>query len=468
MTTDAAPASYDTIVIGAGQAGPGLAATLAGTLAGTGERVALVESDRFGGTCLNSGCRPTKALRGTARAAHVARSSAGLGVHVDGVRVDLAEAIGRKDSLIDGWRSSAVDWVEGADGIDYLHGRARLTGTTSEGLHRVDVDGRPLTARRVVLNTGARSVPPPIDGLDEVPWVDHHGILDVTELPSHLVVLGGSYIGLELGQVFSRFGADVTVVERGERVISREDPEVSEAVAAFLREEGLTVLTGVEVSRVTRGGAGVLVSLADGRELDATHVLVAAGRIPNSDDLGLETVGVSTDDRGYVETDEVFATNVAGVFALGDVNGRGAFTHTSYQDGEILGDHLTGGSRTVGGRVMTYALFTDPPLGRVGATEDQLTRAGTTYRVSTTPMSGVTRAVLDGETEGLVKLLVGDDDQVLGAACLGIGGDELVQVFSLMMHARVPVTEIATWLPIHPTVTEFLPTFVSSLAAPGD
>ncbi|QIK65021.1 mercuric reductase [Nocardioides sp. HDW12B] len=463
MSTDAASdAHYDTIVIGAGQAGPGLAATLAGE----GERVALVEQDRFGGTCLNSGCRPTKALRGTARAAHVARSSAGLGVHVDGVRVDLAEAIGRKDSLIDGWRASSVDWVEGAEGIDYLHGRARLVGT-SDGSHHVDVDGRSLTARRVVLNTGARSVPPPIDGLDDVPWMDHHGILDVTELPSHLVVLGGSYIGLELGQVFSRFGARVTVVERGERVISREDAEVSEAVAAFLRDEGMTVLTGVEVDRVSRGGAGVLVALADGTELDASHVLVAAGRVPNSDDLGLDTVGVSTDDRGYVETDEVFATNVSGVYALGDVNGRGAFTHTSYQDGEILGDHLTGGSRTVGGRVMTYALFTDPPLGRVGASEDQLKRAGTPYRVSSTPMSGVTRAVLDGETDGLVKLLVGEDDQVLGAACLGIGGDELAQLFSLMMHAKVPVTEITTWLPIHPTVTEFLPTFVASLASPG-
>ena len=455
--------TFDTIVIGAGQAGPGLAATLATD----GEQVALVEQDRFGGTCLNSGCRPTKALRGTARAAHVARSSAHLGVHVDGVRVDLGEAIGRKDSLIDGWRASSVDWVEGAEGITYLHGRARLVGTTSEGRHRVDVDGRELTAGRVVVNTGARSVPPPIDGLDDVPWMDHHGILDVTELPAHLVVLGGSYIGLELGQVFARFGSRVTVVERGERVISREDAEVSEAVTGFLRDEGITVLTGVEVARVSRGGSGVLVSLADGTELDASHVLVAAGRVPNSEDLGLDTVGVSVDDRGYVETDEVFATNVPGVYALGDVNGRGAFTHTSYQDGEILSDHLTGGSRTVAGRVMTYALFTDPPLGRVGATEDQLKHAGTPYRVSTTPMSGVTRAVLDGETEGLVKLLVGEDDQVLGAACLGIGGDELVQLFSLMMHARVPVTEISTWLPIHPTVTEFLPTFVSSLAAPS-
>ncbi len=462
MTTDAAPASYDTIVIGAGQAGPGLAATLAAE----GEQVALVEMDRFGGTCLNSGCRPTKALRGTARAAHVARSSAGLGVHVDGVRVDLAEAVARKDTLIDDWRAGGVDWVEGAEGISYLRGRARLVGTTSEGRHRVEVDGQELTARRVVLNTGARSVPPPIEGLDDVPWMDHHGILHVTDLPSHLVVLGGSYIGLELGQVFSRFGSEVTVVERGERVISREDAEVSDAVTAFLRDEGMTVLTGAEVARVARGGAGVVVSLADGTELDASHVLVAAGRVPNSDELGLSAVGVSIDDHGYVETDEVFATNVEGIYALGDVNGRGAFTHTSYQDGEILGDHLTGGSRTVGGRVMTYALFTDPPLGRVGASEEQLKRTGTSYRVSTTSMSGVTRAVLDGETTGLVKLLVGEDDQVLGAACLGIGGDELVQIFGLMMHARVPVTEIETWLPIHPTVTEFLPTFVASLAAP--
>jgi pyruvate/2-oxoglutarate dehydrogenase complex dihydrolipoamide dehydrogenase (E3) component len=454
------PAAYDTIVIGAGQAGPGLA----GRLAARGERVAVVEQDRFGGTCLNSGCRPTKALRGTARAAHVARSSAHLGVHVDGVRVDFSEAMARKDRLIDGWRSGAEDWIEGAEGIDYLHGRARFTGT-SEGLHRLDVDGRSLAAPRVVVNTGARSVPPPVPGLDEVPWLDHHGILDLAELPSHLVVLGGSYIGLELGQVFSRFGSKVTVVERGDRVVSREDPEVSEAITAFLRQEGITVLTGVEVQQVAPGSAGVRVSLEDG-ELEASHVLVAAGRVPNSDDLGLDAVGVSVDERGYVVTDEVFATDVAGIYAVGDVNGRGAFTHTSYQDGEILADHLAGGERTVAGRRTTYALFTDPPLGRVGLSETQARAKGIDYRVATYAMADVTRAALDGETDGLVKLLVGAGDQVLGAACLGIGGDELAQTFSLMMHAGVPASALATWLPIHPTVSEFLPTFYGALTDP--
>lgn len=453
--------SYDTVVIGAGQAGPGLA----GRLAAAGERVAVVEQDRFGGTCLNSGCRPTKALRGTARAAHVARSSAHLGVHVDGVRVDFSEAMGRKDRLIDGWRSGGVEWIEGAEGIDYLHGRARFTGT-EDGVHRLDVDGRAIAAPRVVLNTGARSVPPPVPGLDDVPWLDHHGILELETLPSHLVVLGGSYIGLELGQIFSRFGSAVTVVEQGERVVGREDPEVSEAITDFLRDEGITVLTGVEVSQVAPGGVGVTVSVA-GQELDASHLLVAAGRVPNSDDLGLAEVGVDTDERGYVVTDEVFATNVEGIWAVGDLNGRGAFTHTSYQDGEILGDHLAGGDRTVAGRTMTYALFTDPPLGRVGMTETQARDQGIEYQVASYAMADVTRAALDGETDGLVKLLVGADDRILGASCLGIAGDELVQTFSMMMHADVPASAIATWLPIHPTVAEFLPTFYGALTDPS-
>lgn len=462
MTQDAST-TYDTIVIGAGQAGPGVA----GVLAGQGERVAVIEQDRFGGTCLNSGCRPTKALRGTARAAHVARSSSHLGVHVDGVRVDLAEAVGRKDELIDGWRSSAVEWIEGAEGIDYLHGRARLTGT-AEGVHRVEVDGRELTARRVVLNTGARSAPPPIDGLDDVPWMDHHGILDVTDLPSHLIVLGGSYIGLELGQVFARFGSQVTVVERGDRVIAHEEPEVSEAVTSFLVDEGLTVLTGVEVTHVGGSAGDLTVSLEGREDLQASHVLVAAGRVPNSDELGLQSVGVQTDDRGYAVTDEVFATTTPGIYALGDVNGRGAFTHTSYQDGEILGDHLTGGDRTVAGRTTTYALFTDPPLGRVGLTEAQARGQGLSYQVSTYPMASVTRAVLDGETDGVVKLVVDPEaDRILGASCLGTSGDELVQIFSMMMHADVPASAIGTWLPIHPTVAEFLPTFYGALTDPS-
>jgi pyruvate/2-oxoglutarate dehydrogenase complex dihydrolipoamide dehydrogenase (E3) component len=249
--------------------------------------------------------------------------------------------------------------------------------------------------------------------------------------------------------------------------VSREDPEVSEAITAFLRDEGITVLTGVEVAQVAKDGAEVTVSLEDGEQLEASHVLVAAGRVPNSDDLGLEAVGVSVDQRGYVVTDEVFATDVDGIYAVGDVNGRGAFTHTSYHDGAILADHLAGGDRTVAGRTTTYALFTDPPLGRVGLSEAQAQDMGIDYQVATYAMADVTRAALDGETDGLVKLLVGPDDQVLGAACLGIGGDELVQTFSVMMHGRVPASALETWLPIHPTVTEFLPTFYGALGDPA-
>lgn len=460
---------FDTIVIGAGQAGPGLASTLDAR----GERVALVQDGPFGGTCLNDGCRPTKAIRASARAAHVARSSADLGVHVDGVRVDLAEVIGRKDRLIDGWRSAATEHYVNHETIRYVTGRARLVGTTADGVHEVQVDtvdpvdGRTLSAPRVVLNTGARSVPPDIDGLDTVDWLDHHGILDLTTLPEHLAVIGGSYIGLELGQVFSRFGSRVTILEHADRIVGREDPDISEAIRGFLTAEGITITTGTAIETVRSTEDGIELALDDGSTVSATHLLVAAGRVPNGDDLGLERVGVERDERGYVRVDDTFATNVPGIYALGDVNGRGAFTHTSYQDSEILADHLAGGSRTVADRTMTYALFTDPPLGRFGLTRTQARREGRSFRVATYPMDQLTRAVLDGETAGLIELLVDDaTGQLLGASTLGLHGDEIVQTLSALHHAGVPASIFETWLPIHPTVAEFFPTITARLAEP--
>ena len=450
---------FDTVVIGGGQAGP----SLASALDASGEKVAVFQEGPFGGTCLNDGCRPTKALRASAHAAHVARTSAQLGVHAGEVRVDLREAIDRKDALIGRWRSRSAAFYNDHKTISYVTARARLAGR-EDGAFRIAFGDTVVTADRVVLNTGARSVPPSIPGLDSVEWLDHHSLLDLRELPTHLIVIGGSYIGLELGQIWARFGSRVTILEHGDHVISREDPDVSDAIADMLRAEGLAVRTGAAVEQVDAAGAGVCVTVEGGERITGSHLLVAAGRTPNSEDLGLTTLGVATDARGYITTDDHFMTNVPGIYALGDVNGRGAFTHTSYQDHEILADHLAGGPRSVAGRVATYALFTDPPLGRVGLTEAQARAKGFTLKRVTYPMESVTRAALDGQTAGLVRLVVdADADRLVGAAVFGLHGDEVIQTLSLLMHVDAPASALETWLPIHPTVAEFLPTIYGGL-----
>jgi pyruvate/2-oxoglutarate dehydrogenase complex dihydrolipoamide dehydrogenase (E3) component len=450
---------FDTIVIGGGQAGP----SLASKLDSRGEKVAVFQEGPFGGTCLNDGCRPTKALRASAHVAHVARTAAPYGVHVEGVTVDVAEAIDRKDALIGAWRDGATDYYEAHETISYVTARARLDGKDGDN-YRVTFGDTTVTAPRIILNPGARSVPPPIVGLDEVDYLDHHTLLDLKEAPGHLIVVGGSYIGLELGQVWARFGSRVTVLEHGDHVISREDHDISDAVAQMLRDEGLDVRTGVSIERVEADGDGVVLVLASGERLAGDRLLVAAGRVPNSDDLGLDTVGVVTDKRGYITTDEHFLTSAPGIYAVGDVNGRGAFTHTSYQDHEILADHLAGGGRSVAGRITTYALFTDPPLGRVGMTETDARAAGINITVANYEMAAVTRAALDGIGHGMIRLVVdADADRVLGAAFFGLHGDEVVQAVSLLMHVDAPASALATWLPIHPTVAEFLPTIYGGL-----
>lgn len=456
--------TFDTIVIGAGQAGPALAATLAGR----GDRVAIIERNHLGGTCVNTGCRPTKAIRASARAAHVARTGAALGVHCSDVRVDFAEVIARKDTMLAGWRNGSNTWLENDPAITLYRGSARVDGSI-DGEHIVaidggDQDGSRLRARRMIINVGGRSVPPPIPGLDVTPWLDHVSILDLKELPSHLVVLGGSYIGLEFAQIFRRFGAAVTIVERTPRIVAREDVEISAAIAEFLRKEEIVIHEGTETASVAKSEKGAVVTLGDGRTIEASHVLVAAGRVPNTDGLGLETVGVQMDGRGFIATNDVYETTTAGIYAVGDVNGRGAFTHTSYQDYEILADHLAGGARTVAGRGTTYALFTDPPLGRVGLTIDEARKTGRNISTVRFPMSRVTKAVLDGETDGLVHIVTDTaTGEILGAACLGLHGEEIVQSISLLMHVGAPVSTFATWLPIHPTVTEYFPTIVGGL-----
>lgn len=445
---------FDTIIIGGGQAGPGLASKLDAR----GEKVAVFQETAFGGTCLNDGCRPTKALRASAHAAHAARTADAYGVHVDGVRVNVAEAVERKDALIDAWRESGTEYYETHETISYVNARARLAGKDGD-LYRVEFDGRVVTAPRIVLNPGARSVPPAIDGLDQVDFLDHHTLLDLKEAPERLLVIGGSYIGLELGQIWARFGSQVTILQSGEHVMPREDPDIADAAAQFLRDEGIEVRTGVTITRAERAGAGVALTLADGERIEGDRVLIAAGRIPNSDDLGLDTVGVSTDARGYIETDQHFLTSAPGIYALGDVNGRGAFTHTSYQDHEILADHLAGGDRSVAGRIPTYAVFTDPPLGRVGMTLGQAREAGVNLSVADYEMASVTRAALDGVSPGKLRLVIdADRDRLLGAAVLGLHGDEVVHALSMLMHVDGPASALGTWLAIHPTVAEFLPT----------
>jgi pyruvate/2-oxoglutarate dehydrogenase complex dihydrolipoamide dehydrogenase (E3) component len=451
--------SFDAIVIGAGQAGPGIATFLVGS----GQQVALIEADKVGGTCLNRGCRPTKALRASARVAHLARTAKRHGVHTGDVTVDFAAVMARKDALIDGWVDGYAESLGHTDGLTLLYGEARFTGRAGSKF-AVAVADRTLTAANVFLNVGTRATTPPIPGLDDIPWLDNDRVLHLQAVPDHLVILGGSYIGLELGQLFARFGSAVTIIERGERVAAREDADISAEIARFLTAEGLDIRTATTVERVEPSGDGVRVHVAGGPPIDGSHLLVAIGRTPNTDTLDLERVGLSTDDRGYVTTDGVFRTAVDGIWALGDINARGAFTHTSYQDYEILVDHLSGGHRTADGRITTYAMFTDPPLGRVGMSEQEARASGRTVSKATIPMSSVTRAVLDGETDGLISVLVDTDtERFLGASALGITGDEIVQIVSALMHADAPCRVLAEMLPIHPTVAEFYPTILGSL-----
>jgi pyruvate/2-oxoglutarate dehydrogenase complex dihydrolipoamide dehydrogenase (E3) component len=450
---------FDAIVIGAGQAGPGIG----GHLAGAGKKVALVEVDKLGGTCLNRGCRPTKALRASARVAQQARMAASFGVHTGDVTVDFARVMARKDAMIDGWVAGQEESLGHTEGMTLVYGSARFTGRrgTAFTVTAGDLD---MSAPEVFLNVGTRATKPQIPGLDDVDWLDNDRLLHVDALPAHLVILGGSYIGLEFGQMFARFGSAVTIIEQGDRIASREDIEISEEIARVLRMEGITVCTSSTVERIEPSGAGVRVHIAGQAPIEGSHLLVAIGRSPNTDTLDLDRIGLETDERGYVHTDGVFRTAVPGIWALGDINGRGAFTHTSYQDYEILVDHLQGGDRTADGRISTYAMFTDPPLGRVGMSDSEAVASGRRIMKATLPMSRVTRAVLDGETSGLINLLVdADSERFVGASVLGIAGDEIVQIVSALMHADAPFHVLAEMLPIHPTVAEFYPTILAGL-----
>ena len=459
MAASPALMEFDSVVIGSGQAGPSLAAALAQR----GEKVALVEGALLGGSCVNWGCTPTKTLRKSARVAHLARHAAEFGIQVGSVEVDFAAAMQRMQQVVDNSRAELERWIAGESGVSLLRGWGSFTGRSTHGGFELLAGEQRLSAKKVYLNTGTRAFLPPIPGLDGVPALDNVSLLQLRSRPAHLVILGGSYIGLEMGQIFRRLGSQVTVIETAPRIIAREDPDVSAAVAAMLQDDGLTVLAGQTVERVERTATGVAVQLA-GQRVEGSHLLVATGRLPNTERLQLDSVGVHKDERGFVPTDGALQTNVPGVWALGDINKRGAFTHTSYQDFQIVLANLAGGSRTADGRISTYAMYTDPPLGRVGMSEAEARQAGRPMLMVNWPMKRVSRAREESETAGMIKLLVdAGTERICGGAVFGLNGDEVIQVISNFMAAGASYRLLQEALPIHPTVSEFLPFLLGKL-----
>jgi pyruvate/2-oxoglutarate dehydrogenase complex dihydrolipoamide dehydrogenase (E3) component len=451
---------FDAIVIGTGQAGPSLAVRLAGA----GRRTAIIERNLFGGTCVNVGCIPTKTLIASARAAHVARHAADFGVVVDGeVRVDMRKVKARKDAVVQQSNSGVEKWLRGTAGLTVIEGHGRF-----EDARTVRVGEHLLAAREIFINTGGRATVPDMPGVAEVPYFTNTGMMQVDFLPEHLVIVGGSYVGLEFAQMYRRFGSRVSVVEMGPRLIGREDPEISAAVQAILEAEGIAVRVNAECAALARDGEGVKVHVScdeEPRVIIGSHVLLAVGRVPNTQDLGLDKAGVATDARGYITVDDALRTNVPGIWALGDVNGRGAFTHTAYNDYEIVAANLLDNDpRRVSDRIPCYALFTDPPLARVGMNEQEVRKSGRPALIGTMPMTRVGRARERGETQGMMKVLIDAESRlILGAALLGIEADEAVHAILDLMYARAPYTVMQRAVHIHPTVSELIPTLLGNL-----
>jgi pyruvate/2-oxoglutarate dehydrogenase complex dihydrolipoamide dehydrogenase (E3) component len=452
---------YDAIVIGTGQAGP----SLARRLADAGQKVAVIERSRFGGTCVNTGCTPTKTMVASAYAMHVARRGADYGFSgAAEIKADMKRIKARKDEIV-GLSTHGVERsLRGHKNCIVYAGHGRFTAP-----HEVAVGGDTLHAERIFLDVGGRAAIPSIAGLDHVPYFTNSSMVDVDFLPRHLLVLGGSYIALEFGQMFRRFGSEVTIVAPGPRLIKREDEEVSLAVAGFLAREGVAIHTNAKCLSLSKRGDEIVMSLdcdGEAREVVGSHLLVATGRRPNTDDLGIDRAGIKLDAHGYIEVDDELRTNVPGIWALGDCNGRGAFTHTSYNDFEIVAANLLDGDhRKVSDRITAYALYTDPPLGRAGMTEAEVRRSGRRALVARIAMEDVSRAAEKGETDGFMKVLVdAESKQFLGASFLGTSGDEAIHCILDLMHAKAPYTVMQRAVHIHPTIAEFIPTMLDDLA----
>jgi pyruvate/2-oxoglutarate dehydrogenase complex dihydrolipoamide dehydrogenase (E3) component len=451
-------AHFDAIIVGAGQAGP----SLAGRLTAAGQRVAIVERKLIGGTCVNNGCIPTKTLVASAHAAHLARRGSEYGVATGSIAVDMAKVKARKDDIMLADRKGVEDWLAGMDGCTVFRGHARF-----QDPHTLRVGDEVLRADRIFLNVGGRAVIPDIPGLADVEFLTNVSILELDTLPSHLVIVGGSYIALEFAQMYRRFGARVTVVERGPRLASREDEDVSATVREILEAEGIDVVVGADDVRIGKRDKGFELTPGSGAApVQGSHLLLAVGRRPNTDDLGLEAAGVQTDARGYIVVDDQLRTNVEHIWAMGDCNGKGAFTHTSYNDFEIVAANLLDDDpRRVSDRITTYALYIDPPLGRAGMTVGQVRASGRKALLGKRPMTKVGRAVEKGETQGFMKVVVdADSNEILGATILGVGGDEAIHAILDIMSAKAPYTTLSRTMHIHPTVSELIPTMLQEMS----
>ena len=451
---------FDAIIIGTGQAGP----SLAQRMTREGMKVAIIERKLFGGTCVNVGCIPTKTLVASARAAHMARRGGDFGVTIEGrIKVDMKQVKARKDGIVKQSNEGVTNWLENVENLTVYEGHGRL-----ESANSVRVDGEVLEAARIILNVGARARIPDMPGVNAVDYLTNSSMMEVDFLPEHLVIIGGSYIGLEFAQMYRRFGSRVTVVEMGDRLIARDDEDVSQAVKEIMENEGVEVRLGAEcVSLENRGDQVAITASCDPgpEEVVGSHLLLAVGRRPNTDDLGLDKAGVETDGRGFIVVDDQLGTNVTGIWAIGDANGRAAFTHTSYNDYEILAANMFDDDpRRVSDRITNYGLFIDPPLGRAGMTEREVRESGRKALIGKMMMARVGRARERGETQGFMKVLIdAESKRILGAAILGIGGDEVIHSLLDVMYADAPYTVIQRAVHIHPTVTELIPTMLGDL-----
>jgi pyruvate/2-oxoglutarate dehydrogenase complex dihydrolipoamide dehydrogenase (E3) component len=453
-------ADYDAVIIGTGQAGPALARRLVAA----GWQVAIIERKFFGGTCINTGCTPTKTLIASGYAAHLIRRAAEFGVTLSGTpSVDMKAVKARKDAVTVASRAAVERSLKGLQGCTVYEAHAMFIGPK-----QIKIGDEVLGADKIFINVGGRAVIPSIPGLDQVPYLTNSSMMNVDFLPAHLIVLGGSYVGLEFAQLYRRFGSDVTVIEPSPRLISREDEDISHAIADILQAEDINIRVNSKAVGVTKQGAGIAVTIESAgtrSQVDGSHLLLAVGRRPNTDDLGLEHAGVVTDARGYIEVDDQLRTSVPGIWALGDCNGRGAFTHTSYNDFEIVAANLLDNDqRRVSDRITAYALYIDPPLGRAGMTEAEVRKSGRPALIATMAMENVSRAYEKSETKGFMKILVDrETKEILGASLLGLSGDEVIHCILDTMYAKAPSTVLQRAMHIHPTVSEFVPTMLDDL-----
>ncbi len=452
--------SYDVIIIGTGQA----TGTILPELLENKLSIAVIEGDRVGGTCVNWGCTPTKTMVASARAAHMASRGTDFGVNTGETIINFSRVMERVNEIRNSATTGFQSWLE--EVTDFYPGWAHFVDEHTVAIGETRIEGK-----TILIHTGARARTPNFPGIESVPWLDNRGVLDLKELPDHLLIMGGSYIGMEFGQALRRFGSEVTVFEKGERIIFREDPEIGDIARQIMEGEGVRFELGSTIQSVERVEAGVRLHYErEGRAEEAvgSHILFAVGRVPNSDSLDLPAAGVETSERGHITVDEYCRTSTQHIYALGDVNGKGAFTHTSVHDGQIFLDHyFRGGGRRVSDRHVIYSMYIDPPLARVGLSETEAKQQGYDYLVGSMQMSSVSRAQEKAETKGIMKVVVEEKSKrILGAAVFGVGGDEIIGILALAMQADLPYTKIQETVLPHPTVAELVPWLFSKLQAP--